>query len=430
MTAVTDMDGLFKRVYSKKVERLTPKTDVIARDIPFVAAEQREGNSFHQPVVIAKEHGMTFNTDGSAFTLNAAISSTSKDANVTGAEFVLRSTLSYAALQKAMKSEGESQVRAFVNATSYMVENMTETSSYAREVEILYGSGTVTSAAVATQGLGQAEAVTTGASGTVTFTKASWAPGIWAGTEGMRVEFRSLAGAVHETAATHVVTAVNFTTRTVTFTALGTDVAINDVAFFGKSNGASSFGKEMAGLVMIANNTGSLFGISATTYALWRAHTYSAGSGSLVFPKVVKALNGPAATGLKGDINLYVAVSTWSDLNNDLAALRRFSDKAGGKIEQGAEEISYYSHTGSIKIKPHIYIKQGLALAFKPDDVMRLGATDITFEMPVGDNPGKIFLHTADSAGVEMRTYWNQCILHKKPAQLLMITNIVNSDDA
>lgn len=430
MTATTDMDGLFKKVYAKKIERLTPKVDVLSRDIPFVSAEQREGNSFNQPVIVSKEHGMTFNVDGSAFTLNAAISSQSKEATVSGAEFVLRSTLSYAALQKAMKSEGESQVRAFVQATSYMVENMTETSSYAREVEMLYGSGTVTNAAVASQGLGQVLSVVTGASGTVTFTAATWAPGIWAGAENMRVEFRALNGTVHENTATHVVTAVNFSTRTVTFTAVGTDVAANDIAFFGKSNGASAFGKEMAGLFMISNNTGSLFGISATTYALWKAHTYSAASGSLVFPKVVKALDGPAALGLKGDVNLYVSTATWNDLNNDLAALRRFSDKAGGKVEQGAESIQYYSHTGALVIKPHIYMKRGYALAFKPEDVMRLGATDTTFEMPVGDNPGKIFLHTDGTAGVEMRTYWNQAILHKKPAQLLQINSIVNSDDA
>lgn len=425
MPSVSEMDGMFKQVYADKISSLTPNTDLLAKDIEFVPQDQQEGNTWNLPVVVSREHGWTLNTDGSAFSLNAAISAISKNASVGGAAFCLRSSIAYTAITKSSGKSESAKRKAFVDATSYTVQNMTETASYVRECQLLYGDSTSGNPA-AYDGLG-AVASKTGSAGVYvcTLTAASWAPGLWAGAENMKVDVYSTGGTKRNTANDVTVTAVDFANRTVTLTGTEsevTNIAATDIIFF-----RGGYRTSFAGLFHIGNASGSIFGIDNSVYALWKASTYSAASGSLTFAKAMVALNRPAGLGLKGNVNLYVSIPTWTDLGNDLAQLRRFADKAGGKVEQGAKDIVYHSHTGTMTVKPHIYMKSGYALAFDPDKVSRVGSTDITFEMP---GSGQIFFDNPSIAGKEIRNFWHQGIIHQCPAQMVVIDGIINSADA
>src|SRR4051812_26581934 len=103
--------------------------------IPFIPKDRQNGSLYHQPVVLGLEHGVTFSTGGDAFTLNSAIAGQIKDAQVQGTQLVLRSILSYTA---ASRSVGGG-VKAFEDATKFLVGNMLRSVARKLEVELLYG---------------------------------------------------------------------------------------------------------------------------------------------------------------------------------------------------------------------------------------------------------------------------------------------------
>jgi hypothetical protein len=425
-TGTSAMDGIFRRVYGDEVVRAVPETDKIAKDLPFVSEEKREGDTFNIPVQLTQETGFTFNTDGSVFTLNQPISNVDKNAQVSGAEFVLRSAISYAAMQKALKSgDSKASARAFVNATKDKVQAMISGASFAREVQLIYGGGTA-----AASNLGVVSA-TTGSAGTslvVTFTDASWCHGLWAGKENMECAIFSSGGTDRSTAGTAAagdnvfkVTTVDADNKKVTFvshaTNVGNVVAADQIFFQGART------KEMMGIDAMLATSGTVWGISNSTYNLWKGSSYTV-SGQLTFEAVLSGLRRPAALGYNGKMVLYTSTRSWQDLNNDQAALvRHVKDKVGGEMTMGSESIRYYGQTGELEIKPHILIKDGESFALPVDDCMRVGATDTTFEMP--DGQGKIFRHLEDKAGLEIRCYWLQAFFTKRPAFCVKYSGIV-----
>jgi hypothetical protein len=416
-TGTSQMDGIFKKVYGPEVLDLVPDTDKIAKDIPFVSAEKQEGDSFNVPVTLTAETGATFNVDGSAFDLNMPISNIEKNAAVSGTEFVLRSVISYAAMQKALKTkDSKAGARAFVNATKFKVENMIKSASFFREASLLYGGGTA-----AASNLGVVSATTGSASTNLVciFTAATFCHGLWAGKEGMECDFYAADGTNRSTAGTAAagdsvfrVASVDPTTYTVNFTSHATNVGnvvAADQCFF-----AGSRVKGMLGIDAMVNTSGSVWGISNSTYNLWKPSSYDV-NGALTFEAVLKGMRRPAALGYSGKMTLYCGTDSWQDLNQDQAALvRHVKDKSGGEVTMGSESITYYGQTGEIEIKPHILIKRGEAFALPTDECMRVGATDITFEMP--DGQGKIFRHLENKAGLEIRNYWLQGFFTNRPA--------------
>jgi hypothetical protein len=427
-TGTAQLDGAFKRVYGDAVVKVVPETDKIAKDIPFVTGDKQEGESFNVPVQLTQETGATFNLDGSVFTLNQPVSNVDKNASVSGAEFVLRSAISYGAMQKALKGDStKARARAFVNATKDKVQAMIAGASYFREANLLYGSGTT-----ALSNLGVVS-VTTGSAGTslvVTFTDASWALGLWAGKENMECAIFSSGGTDRSTAGTAAagdnvfkVSIVDADNKKVTFvshaTNVGNVVATDQIFFAGART------KEMIGIDAMCAASGTVWGISNSTYNLWKAGSYNV-AGMLTFESVLQGLRRPAGLGCTSKMTLYCNTDSWQDLNQDQAALvRHVKEKAGGEVVMGSESIRYYGQTGEIEIKPHILVKRGDAFALPTDECMRVGATDITFEMP--DGQGKIFRHLEDKAGLEIRCYWLQAFFCKRPAYCVRYTGIVPS---
>ena len=136
MTTTTDLSGLFKEVYGESVVSLVPESALIVKEIPFVAREKQLGNKYHQPVIVQMEHGVTYaGADAGAFTLNNAISMKTQDAQVQGAQMVLRSTLDYESAARASGSKS-----AFMDATQLQVENMLQSLTKRLELSLIYGA--------------------------------------------------------------------------------------------------------------------------------------------------------------------------------------------------------------------------------------------------------------------------------------------------
>lgn len=323
---------------------------------------------------------------------------------------VLRSILSYAAASRAL-SGGPT---AFESSTKFLVGNMLKSMARKLEIELLYGQ----------QGYGTVSAIDGGRT-TITVTTAQWAPGIWAGAEGMPIVFSNAAMNASRTG-TYNVVSVDMDARTVTVdAALDAGVIATDVIHhFGAFVSGSS--NEFAGIHKILTNTSSLFNINAGTYNLWKGVEYSAASAALSFTKILAAVARAVEKGLDQDIKLLVNPRTWANLVDSETARRRYDGSyKPGEFEQGANSIKFHGQNGMIEVEPSIYVKEGFAYGLVMDELVRVGSSDVTFKRPgQGD---EFFRDLENSAGYELRAYCDQAVFCAKPGIQILIKNIVNS---
>lgn len=407
-TAAT-LSALFKEIYNSQEENLIPDGVKFLKKVGFASADKELGDKFILPVQLTHEHGFTYlGTNAGVSTLNASEAAVYQEAQIDAYGIILRSAISYSAAAKLSNNK-----KAFAKWSELIVSNMVNSMSKRLEIQCLYGQ----------TGLG---AISVDGNPDFTISDATWAAGIWAGMENVKVDvYNSDLTTKVNTNADLVVSAVDLDNKQVTLTGNATDltnIVVGDVFFFKGANGS-----EMAGLDKIITNTGSLFNISAATYALWKGNSFSAGSAALTFAKVLNGLSGAVQRGLDEDICLMISPRTFANLNNDLAALRQYDNSyKGGMLEQGTEAIKYHYQAGTVEVVPSIYVKEGEGFAFPVKRVKRVGTVDTTFKMP-GKSDTEIFLNLPDQSGYELRLFTEQAVYAETPARLVKFTNIVNS---
>lgn len=403
---VGNLNGFFKELYADKLKDLIPEGLKIINAIGFISKEKQGGNMYHQPVILGMEHGVTFAaSDEDAFNLLPAIAGQIKDAQVRGNPMVMRSILGYAAASRAMKGGQQ----AFMEATKYLVSNMLRSASKKLEIQMLYGQ------------MGYSTVGTTPTTNTIVLTTAEWAPGIWAGAEGMPIDIYDATGATLR--GSFVVASVDMDARTIT---LSTSPVVAGVVSTDVIYHKGAFGNEFAGIHKILSTTsGVIFNINVGQFNLFKGNTYPV-AGALSFTKLTKAAARPVEKGLDSKLTVYVNPRGWADLLNDQAALRRYdSSYSPVKVENGSKSIIFHSQNGDLEIVPSIYIKEGYAFGLALEEWMRVGSSDITFKRP---GQGEDFFRDLEnSAGYEMRLYTDQAVFCMAPGKNVVLSGIVNS---
>lgn len=399
---VGNLNGFFKEVYADKLQELIPEGLKLVNMIKFIGKEKQGGNLFHQPVILGMEHGVTFaSSDDDAFNLNPPVAGQIRDAQVRGNPMVMRSLLGYSAASRSVGGKN-----AFMDATKYIVANMLRSMSKKLEIHLLYGQ----------VGYGTVASVSTT---TVTITTAEWAPGIWAGGEGMPIEIRDAAGTTSRGEFT--ISSVDMDARTITLnaSAAAAGVAATDVIYH-----KGAYGNEFAGIHKILTNTGTLFNISASQYNLWKGNSYGA-AGALSFAKLTKASARPVEKGLDSKLTFFVNPRGWADLLNDQAALRMYDQSyTTAQLQNGAKSLKFHSQNGELEIIPSIYIKEGYAYGLALEEFMRVGSSDISFKRPgYGD---EFFRDLENAAAYELRLYTDQAVFCMAPGKSVIVTGIVN----
>lgn len=402
---VGNLNGLFKETYADKMQELIPDGVKLLNKIKFMSKEKQPGNLYHQPVVLGMEHGVTFaSSDDDAFNLNPPVAGAIKDAQVRGSPLIMRSVLGYVAASRAVKGGPQ----AFMDATKFIVSNMLRSMAKKLEIEMLYGQigyGVISSAASAP---------------IYTISTAEWAPGIWAGAEGMPIEIRDSTGATSRGEA--VVSSVSFENKTITLSASIPGVLATDVIWH-----KGAYGNEFPGIHRILSiQTGTLFNISVSTYNLFRGNQYSASSAALSFTKLNQAAARAVEKGLESRLLALVNPRAWANLLSDQAALRKYdSSYSSAKAENGSKSILFFSQNGELEIEPSIYVKEGYAYMLSLDDWYRVGSTDMTFKRPgQGD---EFFRDLENAAGYEMRLYTDQAVFCHAPGRNVLITDVINA---
>lgn len=420
------LDGLFKIVYGEGPINAIPEVAILQKEIKFQSTE-KIGKSYNFPVILSSEAGVTYLAAGAGVsTLVDSIAAQLKEASVDANQIIIRGQMDYEAAAKAVGSK-----EAFKNASELLVENLMETASRRLEDAFLYGQSAT--------GLGTADssANTSTTKTVVTMLAAGWAPGIWAGAENARVQFWKVSdNAAAATTNDFVISAVNFSNKTITVTGtattgigeLDTTLGSGDcyITWYGAKTGTSTW-VEPVGIDKIITNTGSLFGIDAAVYALWSGSSFSFSSAAAT---VAKILNGVSLAVSKGGLMEEAAVllspKTYMNLAGTMTDLRR---QNGGQKETtgigGFESIVLMGPNGKLTLVVHPKVKEGEGFCLPFKRFKRIGSQEFSFETP--GRKGELFLHVPDKNAYELRLYGAQAIVCTQPAKCVKFTAITNT---
>ena len=419
------LNGDFKQAYQDKIKDLVPNYAYILKNTTVEKGMKQLGDKFNAPVKVQSGQGYTYNTDGSAFALNAAISLQMENALVPAFSLIRRDNISYTAISR---SAGKN---SFGKAVDITLNDMTEGAGFRLECTYLHG----------TRGLAQSTGANTNVSTTQTtvhIAAATWATGIWASSLGAQVQFyRTDTNALVSSGADSVfqVVGMNFTSYTLTvngtttgITALDTASAATslNVAFNGAFGSTFLLPVEGVGLITIASNTGTLFSINSQTWPLWQGNTYDAGAAPLSFGKLQKAITLPGDKGLMGEeCTVLVPLTSFSDLLTEQAAARRYGDVKGKKMDNGADALEFYSPSGTMTIVPHPLMKRGEALLYPTDSITRIGSSELTFQLPGTSTDSYLQVPLGDFAGYQVRIWADNTVFAETPSHMCLISNIV-----
>lgn len=408
------------RYVQQQTKNLLPENVVLLKKLPKIAEAEKIGRKFLQCVQLGHENGFTYG-DGTAFSLNDAVAGTYEEAEVDANPIVLNTKISESAFNRmANKSKflGEGTLR-----TLGMYESMARRC----EISMLYGQSGI----AVTSSSSNVSSTSTD----VTFTAASWAPGVWAGAIGAEVHFYNGASLVSSsTDAVFSVYSVNMDTRVVRFTGTATGISALDTSIGSGARDCffrGSKSNDMLGLnAQIVGGT-SFFGIDPTIYNLWQGNTHSAGSAALTMSKVLKAAAKCVARGglTRGVLELHVSAATYTDLNLDQAALRSYDEGYSAKrAENGSDEIVYHGPGVKIVVVLNNCVKEGEAFLLPMEHIKRVGAKDIGF-VSVGKSNGEdeYFRMMEGTAAYQLRMSAEFSILLDMPARACKITSIVNN---
>lgn len=417
----TALVGNFKDAWGNDVVDLFKFVAPLASRVPFETANE-VGGKFHQPVDLQSEHGFTYSATSATPTLLASVAGVMGDAQIEGSQIYGRSRVSYEAI---MKSSGAGS-KAVKDATKHVVKRLGKSGTKRLEIEMLHGR----------RSIGIVSAISgTGADRVLTISDASWAAGIWAGMEGATLDYYKTVTVFADTkvnttgaAGTFYVVSVDMLNKQLTIKANSTDATAMDS--FAAGTGflffeSSSVTASMAGIDAIIRNTGTLFNLSATTYALWGGNTYSTSTGTPSMAKFLDALSVAASYGLQGmKATAVVSPKCFQVLNSDEAALVRHDVKyRAAKGENGFEGLTYNGPTGPLEILAHPFQKDGLAHIIVEEELHRIGASDLSF-VSRGAGGEKLILEVADSPSSEMRLQSHQAIFSEAPRHMVLLDGI------
>lgn len=420
-TTTTDLNGLFKMAYANDIQNLIPDESLLTRAIKFQGRDYLLGNQYNQPVIVRSEQGFTYSRpNNGTFALNSASSMKTQNAIVDGFIILEQSGISYEAVARS------DNVNSFRNAVDLVMGDAMESFGRRLEIGLLYGQSAT--------GLGtiNTSANVNATSTTLSFVTGAWSAGLWTPLEGAGLDIYAPGGTALNTAGPMVVSSIDVVNKTITITGAagdvtaidnGTDVNNGYPRFYAAgTNGAD----EAVGLDKIFLNVGTLFGIDAATYSLWKANTYAVG-GVLTLAKLQAAVATAAARGLSEDVDVYVNPAVWQSLSTEQVAYRMLdSSYSAKKVVNGFEALEFHSQNGKLSVFAHKYVKEGEAFMFPTKRAVRIGSSDISFNIPGTDN-GQIFIQNPTTAGFTFRIFSQQSLLVTRPAVCTKLTGITLS---
>ena len=415
----TTASGFFKKRYEKMIRDVRSKCSIVQKLVPFENTA-KVGESYNIGVSLKPPQGFTYTgTTATPSTLNDAIASEHKQATVSSYETILREQILYKALSEATEA-GEA---AFGNLFDKVIAGMLRSISNRLELSLIHGQ----------RGFGSLSTTVTDntTSCTATITATEFSAGIFNMLGSGALLDAMTSTTVNNSNALLGVLSVTPSLKTVELAydtgTIANEITTADVLFPKGSHGTTA--KDMVGLLsQAANATGTMFGISATTYLAW-ASNQKAVNASIEFRTFQDGLEQVRGRALGEENSRYIAlvgrsyaqlVSDWDDMR---AADQSWSSV---KAKLGVKGIDLSTPgLGDVSLVYHPAMKDGEILVFDPEDCIRGGATDITSKL-AGKNDGmqELFQFVANTNAVEVQMYSDQFIVNANPGNMLLFTGI------
>lgn len=408
-----NFNGWYKKTYGKKNNAL-PSIAKIQRELPY-QKRAKTGAAYEEPVLLRSSHGVTIKGGSSLGTVYAyrdPVSPQMENVSISGVEITLRDRVAIGAVAAA--AGGNTSFGSVVDET---VVGLMEAHRYYLELGMLYGQTSIGTVLTST---------TAGSNKDLVLTKASWAPGIWARGEKMRLDIYSAPGGTQRSnAAEMVVEAIDHSTRTITVSGdagdLG-DIAPGDVLIPYGGDGSTGL---FTGIDKVITNTGSLHGISAATYSMWKGNIHTVDNVPLTMGVLHGATVGAVDRGLEGTFTWFVPTRSWQNLADAEGALRRYAESQNREYKQGAAKISFVGAQGeAMDIVPHPMVKSGEAFGITPDEWIRGGESDLVDTLP-GTPDDQFFHHVPGYSALECLNFSSQFLFCRKPSRQVKITGIL-----
>lgn len=430
-TNVAQLNGFFKDNYGELVNAIPDEMDEILKDVTFSQSELL-GKEFVEDVILSNEHGWTRGgTDGSAFTLDDPVAMATNDARVAPYSFMMSCAMSYTAASRASRAGKNGNAQAFANAVTTVIERSNAAQAFYLAVATIYGQSPNGIGKVAAAAVVDIDAT----SHYLVFTDAQWAPLIWSGAEGAKLNMhRSDTGAIIGTNGTtdtvHTVVAVDNKLRRVKVSStvqgiIDAETANDtvDLIVYFKDGKA----KDFPGMEKVFSNTsGVVHDIDASLFGLWAGNTESVG-GQLTKGKILQYVAGMVGRGTKEDLICRVSCNTWGNLEQDEIALQVFDQSYNpAKAESGVESIWYRGQNGRIEVRSDGMVKGGDMFIYpRQKRLKRLGSADMDFNIPgQEDEP---FFPLAGKAGFGWRNLSDQAFYCQAPAKTFFGNGIINA---
>lgn len=419
---------LFKKVYGKLNDNILPENQPLQKALPF-ENKQRTGESYVEGVVLTNEVGITMSASAELFELNPAVAGVVKQAQVQPYVMVLPSVLPW-----AMASRSQGNEAAFFEATRFLIKNNLRSHSRFRENIYLYGQsdallGYVSYASQTYRGsslvngsgtlsLSDGSTVTftngiNAASKLILFQPGQYASGHWVSMEGVKVMQVDSTGTV--VASGKLLSVQNDLGYIgVDFTPVAaTSTTSHRLCYDGMQNA-----QESVGIQKILASNGSLFGINASQYSLWRANTQNYMSSQFSLEKYNKAVaNLSNVSALDGELVTYLNPRSWATITSNAAGLRMLDDSyKSSEFETGFESISFKSQNGKSTFVAHRSVKEGDAFSLYLPCWSISGSSQVTFKVPGAPNADDLIFNLENAAGWAFRSYSDSYIFCNAPA--------------
>lgn len=422
--------NIFKKTYGDTTN-LVPEGFPLLDMIKFTP-KSKTGESYNEAVILTGENGWTLGgTAADLFEINPAKAGAVKQASITPYVSLLSTVVPWSVLSR---SAGGGDV-AFKDGTKHLVYNnlkshmslLNDVAYYGQSPELLgyvsYATATYRGVSLTTgTGTVGGVAFTTGVSTSakaILMAPGQFASGIWIGKEGATINQVDASGVVVASGSLVSIDSENGILY-VDFTPVAASSATSHrICFDGMENG-----KEMIGVHKILTNTGTLFGVPAAQFSLWKGSTSAAGQKLLTFGRLQKAAaQAMNRGGLGEDVEVKVNPRTFATMINDQAAARDYDHSYGpAKYENGAKAIEFYYAGGKMTVEGDRKVKEGHAFGLVKADWVRGGSAEISLNVPGVDKP--IIFPLENHSGHMFRSFSDQYLFCRRPAAQFFISGI------
>lgn len=404
---LTTMASAFKYVHDNKLNDLKPNCAIVQEMAGTLKESDALGRKYLYPVVLGYELGITYGT-GDAFSYNDDIAGLYDEAELDCTPVVLKSRVSLEAADRMSKSS-----KTVLSHAALRLGQMKQSLTKFAEIDCIHGRRGFAISALSSVDTGPEPDQRT-----ITFA-ADWAPGVWAGMVGAALD--GYDGATKQNAnADFNLVSVNFAEQKIIISGHNTDLtalAVGEKIYF-----KGSYTNGMYGLLYQLDNAGSLFGIDAAVYDLWKASEFAV-TGALTVAKILEgATKAEEKGGLDEDSVLLCSSRAYNLLNSDITALRMFDGSYKDVAEIGNKGIIIKSSFGKIRVVGHPMMSVGYAMMTPEKGVKKVGSTDITFGSPV--KPGEIIEHLESVHAYQVTGRYSYQIFAQEPAKCVLFTGI------